>query len=1035
MISVILYGRNDSYGYNLHKRGAISLNCLAEVLTDPDDEIVFVDYNTPNELPTFVEAIYDTLTQRAKARLRVLRVRPELHRRLAGPSHLAALEPHSRNIAIRRSKPRNRWILLTNTDMVFVPRSGASDIDGEVAGLADGLYTLPRFELPEPLWESFPRADPATILRACRELGPRLHLDEVTHSFSYSRFDQVGDFQLVPRQALFDIHGFDERMILGWHCDSNIAKRLHLFYGGCTHSLRDRLKGYHCDHTRVATGAHRIDRKVDNDVNRFLFAVDNPFAVHQAETWGAPNETVEELDFARDPQARYAVAVQRALGAPQQAPYESDAIGMRNFVPVRAEHVLPYLASDLAVFRRPARFAYIGNHARMLSLAARCIAELGFETPLAYAASLLRSGPPPDGARPIEAADLPGALLADYDLLIFDLSLDAALLGGKLVERVTDWPRPLRYSLGAVARCLEACAERAGAGGARVPEVMAINANHHTFRDFVNQFLLLTFTPFATHVRKGRPRVGEERRSRSNTWKYTEDSLRAFFGYDVEDDSAPPVALNESVDFTSAGHPARFKDGHWGATDYTGTWTDGDRAVFVFQPPPAAGNLLVCVRVNEVFLGPEGDPMRVEVLLDGARLAHWSFYSRYEMVDARAAIPAALLAGKPVCRLEFHVETPQSAARVAVSQGVQVIGDDPRMLGFKVQRIIFLSGERRLYNPGQTLDFTAGGTGAMYANECWALPDNLGMQTLGPHGTVTLLPSQPMEHARATFTVNDLAIGEGCPSQTVRVLFDGRPVANWTLGPPRDVGELRILLPPGALAPHKPSTFAFEIATPRTPVELGWSNWDTRPLGFRLAKLRIAPVRKLKYRLGEPIDFVDAEDFLLYAGEAAGTEWSLPGARGSWTLGNRATFRVPFEEQVSGDLPMAFVISDCMVSAGAARLPVTVKANGQAVAQWVLEKRGPHRQFATIPAAVLAGSGELTVAFEIAEPRSPESLGWSADSRPLGFQLARAVAGRNQVEIPRFKAVGRERPMYRRLLGLPRFALHVARILARRILQ
>ena len=60
MLSVILYGRNDSYGYNLHKRAAISLNCIAEMLSGEHDEIIFVDYNTPNDLPTFIEAIYDT---------------------------------------------------------------------------------------------------------------------------------------------------------------------------------------------------------------------------------------------------------------------------------------------------------------------------------------------------------------------------------------------------------------------------------------------------------------------------------------------------------------------------------------------------------------------------------------------------------------------------------------------------------------------------------------------------------------------------------------------------------------------------------------------------------------------------------------------------------------------------------------------------------------------------------------------------------------------------------------------------------------
>ena len=66
MFSVILYGRNDSHGYNLHKRAAISFNALAEVMSDPDDEILFVDYNTPDDHPTFPEAIHDTLTDKAK---------------------------------------------------------------------------------------------------------------------------------------------------------------------------------------------------------------------------------------------------------------------------------------------------------------------------------------------------------------------------------------------------------------------------------------------------------------------------------------------------------------------------------------------------------------------------------------------------------------------------------------------------------------------------------------------------------------------------------------------------------------------------------------------------------------------------------------------------------------------------------------------------------------------------------------------------------------------------------------------------------
>src|SRR5215203_2982232 len=154
MISIVLYGRNDNYGYNLGKRGAIGLNCMAQVLTEDEDEILFVDYNTPDDFPTFPEAIADTLTKKAKKRLRILRVRPEHHAAFATKTHLPVLEPIARNVAIRRSNPANRWVLSTNTEMIFVPRVGNS-LSKIVTDLPPGFYAIPRFELPETLWESF----------------------------------------------------------------------------------------------------------------------------------------------------------------------------------------------------------------------------------------------------------------------------------------------------------------------------------------------------------------------------------------------------------------------------------------------------------------------------------------------------------------------------------------------------------------------------------------------------------------------------------------------------------------------------------------------------------------------------------------------------------------------------------------------------------------------------------------------------------------------------------------------------------------
>ena len=282
MISIILYGRNDSYGYNLHKRAALSLNCMAEVLSDPDDEILFVDYNTPDDFPTFPEAIQDTLTEKAKQRLRVLRVRPAVHARFRSKSHLLALEPIARNVALRRSNPTNRWVLSTNTDMIFVPRHTREDLSTIAAQLPDGYWGTPRFELPETLWESLDRRDPAGVIAQIERWGWNYHLNEIVYDVDFIRFDGPGDFQLMPRATLCAMHGFHEGMLVGWHVDSNIAKRMSLVFGKVG-DLSDRVFAYHCDHTRQVTPMHKHEA-VENSLEDFVYSVTRPELPEQAES-------------------------------------------------------------------------------------------------------------------------------------------------------------------------------------------------------------------------------------------------------------------------------------------------------------------------------------------------------------------------------------------------------------------------------------------------------------------------------------------------------------------------------------------------------------------------------------------------------------------------------------------------------------------------------------------------------------------------------------------------------------------------------
>jgi hypothetical protein len=373
MLSVIVYGRNDSHGYNLHKRAAISLNCIAEVLSDPDDELLFVDYNSPDDMPTFIEAIADTLTAAAKARLRTFRVRPSQHRRLALATPLAVVEPVARNVALRRSNPTNRWVLSTNTDMVFVPSAGQSL--SEVAATADdGCYHLARFDVPEGLWEALDRKDAAANIAIMDGWGREFHLNEIVYGSADILYDGPGDFQMALRTDLFAIHGFNEEMVLGWHVDSNIARRMRLLRGELK-TMLPHLSAFHCSHTRQATAYHRKER-AQNDPVRFVDEVADPYLPAQAERWGCPDEPIEEIRLSRSVAARYRSALASVL-QPTPKIYEAHYVASRfDDLAYEPAHVLPFLLDVLSCLPPGTCIGYVGARDDTFALLAAALAKL-----------------------------------------------------------------------------------------------------------------------------------------------------------------------------------------------------------------------------------------------------------------------------------------------------------------------------------------------------------------------------------------------------------------------------------------------------------------------------------------------------------------------------------------------------------------------------------------------------------------------------------------------------------------------------------
>ncbi|MBI4505224.1 MAG: glycosyltransferase, partial [Chloroflexi bacterium] len=509
MISVVLYGRNDSHGYNLHKRATISLNCIAEGLTHPGDEIIFVDCNTPDDMPTFPEAIQDTLTPRARHLLRVLRLRPALFERHKRGTPLPVSEPLCRNIAIRRANPANRWILSTNTDMVFVPQVPGRSLSDAAAAAPDGFYGLPRFEVPETLWESLDRTDPAAIIAAFRRWGPRLHLNEAIYLEPFIRFDGPGDFQLVLREQICAIHGFNEEMVLGFHVDSNLCKRLYLLNGRID-SLVDEVHAYHCDHTRRATLYHRVDF-LANDPQRFVHDVASPHLPEQADVWGLPDAEIEELRLDDAYLRRLERVLEALLPGQKQAMLETLLVGnwWNRDVFYDTAHVFPFLADHLTTLPASATIGYVGANAELLGLLAAARAALGHTGRLLVARDVFAAAWP-QGEAPLPAACVPLRIaeLADQaDVIVFDLGMHrfprtAGPSGGALVET----PEALAYIEHVRAAFLVCTAHeraRLRAGGAVPRKLFFIGGQGTWFEELAAQVIGVVLTPFSTHVRHG----------------------------------------------------------------------------------------------------------------------------------------------------------------------------------------------------------------------------------------------------------------------------------------------------------------------------------------------------------------------------------------------------------------------------------------------------------------------------------------------------------------------------------------------------
>ena len=125
------------------------------------------------------------------------------------------------------------------------------------------------------------------------------------------RFDAPGDFQLLLREDFTAVDGFNEEMLLGYHVDSNLSRRMYLRRGSIE-SLGERLAGYHCNHNRVPTAYHGA-HAISNDLERFFYAVDQAELPGQRKTWGLTDITLEEVPIQHQAGVKVAERVSAAI--------------------------------------------------------------------------------------------------------------------------------------------------------------------------------------------------------------------------------------------------------------------------------------------------------------------------------------------------------------------------------------------------------------------------------------------------------------------------------------------------------------------------------------------------------------------------------------------------------------------------------------------------------------------------------------------------------------------------------------------------
>ena len=415
-------------------------------------------------------------------------------------------------------------------------------------------------------------------------------------------------------------------MLLGWHVDSNLSRRMFL-HRGAVGSLDDRIAGYHCNHSRTPTVYHATE-STENELSRFYTAVDAPALSHQRDSWGLPDMDLEEISMRSRMGSCFADALVSAIPALPRPSRTTNALESYFALTYDSAHVLPFVVDAIAVSPQRTTIGYLGANARMRGMLARFVGELSAAEQLELVAASL----------PSETEGLSRAA----DLFVVDLGLDTDDVSSDSLEPeeasgLPHVPKDLRVVIEAFERLIDRERLRLKRGEHPRRFVLVNSATA-----FVESLVLEGFDCSATtpHSRVRRATVKlrsshEPRASRNLSWF---DRLES-----------PPVPLDvrvgETVEVGGLKDFHAFGDG-WAFPDVASIWTRGERAEILLTCSQARpGPHRVVLSFGRVGARP-GQALTVTLSIDGKPVSRRLFAGGTSIVAWRASLPPEVMDGR-----------------------------------------------------------------------------------------------------------------------------------------------------------------------------------------------------------------------------------------------------------------------------------------------------------------------------------------------------------------------------------------------------